>query len=366
MKTILFDRSEENDDKKHDKDEEKEDKENNGKKDFEDEHFDFGSLEIEEDEVKVESESENCEIEYEIKSKDIQPIICKMEYESKNITSGVETETKSRVLIHGIQEWFDINNDGIMSDDEKVGDLYFVGSNEYETITYSGPDIYDIYNFTIQEKPEGYLTMIAYLTSNFTEYYNPNSMKFDIIISNWNYEHIENQLALLMEYRTETEMESSDEDGYVSQKSTDPSLGYSALQWTSTFTYDDSNIGTIQTRILNNTELELLIHTDDDYEEEQSSGMWFCFSSKGANSIYWDPDIGVYTTPISANSNSNSNSNSKSNDFTISGAKIGAIIGCSIIGIGIIATLLVVASNKIRQYRNTNNLEKVYLSKVDL
>lgn len=357
MKAIKFSKDDNEDKDNNDNDNDKEDK------DFDDEHFDFGSFEIEDDEVKVTSESENSEIEYEIKSKDTDPIICKMEYKSINTSSGIENETKSRVLIHGIQEWIDINNDNIMQDNEKVGNMYFIGSNEYKPITYLGPDMYDIYNFTIKEKSEGYLTMIVYLTSNFTQYYNPNSMKFDIIISNWNYQNSENQLALLMEYRTENEME-SDEEGYISQKTTDYSLGYSALQWTSQFLYDDNNIGSIETRMLNNSELSLLIQTDDDYEDEQTSGMWFCFSCKAANYIYWDPDIGVYTTPINSNNNKNTNTKSSSSEITLSAETIGAIIVCSIIGIGLITSLFIITSNKIKKSRNL--IDKIQLTKIDL
>jgi len=228
-------------------------------KDFGEEDFEFSNFEVEEDEVKIESDSENYEIKYEIESKNTKPIETKLKYESTN-SSGVETETKSRVLIHGIQEWFDENYDGIMQDIEKIGELYFVGENQYKDITYVGPDSYGVYDFTISETENGFLTMISHLTCNFTEYYDPNSMKFDIIIQDWVYQSSENQLALLMEYRTETEIEyetdseiesSGDEEGYVYQKTTDPSLGYSALIWNNTIVFDDVNVGSVSTRMLN-------------------------------------------------------------------------------------------------------------------
>lgn len=323
-----------------DVDNENKDKED---KDFGEEDFEFSNFEVEEDEVKVESDSENYEIKYEIESKNNKPIETKLKYESTN-SSGFETETKSRVLIHGIQEWFDENYDGIMQDSEKVGALYFVGENYYEDITYVGPDNYGVYDFTISETQNGFLTMIAHLTSNFTDYYDPNSMKFDIIIQDWVYQSSENQLALLMEYRTETEIEyetdseiesSGDEEGYVYQKTTDPSLGYSALIWNSTIVYNNNCVGTVSTRMLNSTELYSLIQTDDEYEGEQTSGIWFCFSSKGANNIYWDPNIGVYTTPLSSSSSSSiSSSNnhlSSAAIFVIVAALIAGCISFSII-----------------------------------
>ena len=99
-----------------------------------------------------------------------------------------------------------------MQDNEKVGELYFVGENQYEDITYLGPYDYGVYDFTIAETQNGFLTMIAHLTSNFTENYDPNSMKFDIIIQNWVYQNNENQLALLVEYRTESETEDEDKE----------------------------------------------------------------------------------------------------------------------------------------------------------
>ena len=343
----------------------KEDKEDKEDKDFEDEHFEFSNFEVEEDEVKVESNSENYEIEYEIESKGTNPIETKLKYESKN-SSGFETETKSRVLIHGIQEWFDENYDGLMQDNEKVGTLYFVGENQYEDITYVGPDSYDVYDFTISEAQNGFLTMIAHLTSNFTEYYDPNSMKFDIIIQDWIYQNNENQIALLMEYRTETETEyeNENEEGYVSQKTSTPSLGYSALIWNSTIVYDDINVGSVSTRMLNATELNSLIETDDEYEGEQTSGMWFCFSSKGANSIYWDPNIGVYTTPLT--STTETSSSSSSSDDYLSSSTIGGIVAASIAGCIIFGTIYYL-STKYKSYKNifqTKDAETHQLTKL--
>jgi hypothetical protein len=316
--------------------------------DFGDEHFEFSNFEVEGDEVNIETNSENYEINYEIESKETNPIISKLKYESKN-SSGFET--KSRVLIHGIQEWFDENFDDIMQDSEKVGTLYFVGENQYKNITYSGPDNYGVYDFTISENPNGFLTMIAHLTVNFTEYYEPNSMKFDIIIQDWIYQNNENQLALLMEYRTENETEyeteTSYEEGYVSQKTSEPSLGYSALIWNNIIVYNNNSIGFVSTRILNTTELNSLIETDDEYEGEKALGMWFCFSAKGSDNIYWDPNIGVYTTPLSSSSSSSSNNYLTST--TIGGIIAASIAGCVIIGI------IYYVINKYKSYKKPLN-----------
>ena len=333
----------------------------NKDKDFGNEDFQFSNFEVEKDKVKIESDSKNYEIEYEIECEETNPIESKLKYKSTN-SSGFETETKSRVLIHGIQEWFDENYDGIMQDIEKVGTLYFVGENQYEDITYVGPDNYGVYDFTISEKQNGFLNMISHLTSNFTQYYDPNSMKFDIIIKDWVYQSSENQLALLMEYRTEDEMESDEtnEEGYVSQKTTSPSLGYSALIWNSTIVYDDISVGTVSTRMLNSSELNSLIQTDDEYEGEQTSGIWFCFSSKGANNIYWDPNIGVYTTPLSSTTQSSSSS---SNSY-LSSTAIGGIVAASVIGCIIFGTIYYVV-NKYKSYKKPlNDAETHHLTKL--
>jgi hypothetical protein len=336
-----------NDDDDYDYDDDDYDKD----KDFGDEYFEFSNFEVEEDEVNVETNSENYEINYEIESKNNKPIETKLKYKSTN-TSGFETETKSRVLIHGIQEWFDENLDEIMQDSEKIGTLYFVGENQYKNITCIGPDNYGIYDCTISEKHNGFLTMIAHLTSNFTKYYDPNSMKFDIIIQDWIYQNNENQLALLMEYRTENETEyetqTSYEEGYVSQKTSDPSLGYSALIWNTIIVYNNNSIGFVSTRILNATELNSLIETDDEYEGEQTLGMWFCFSSKGTNSIYWDPNIGVYTTPLSSSSSSSSSNN------YLGINTIGGIVGASIAGCIVIGTIYYFV-NKYKFYKKPLN-----------
>lgn len=306
-------------------------------KDFENEDFEFSLFEVENDKVQVETDSANYEMDYEIKCESTDPIESKMKYKSTN-SSGIETETKSRVLIHGIQEWIDDNVDGIMQDDEKVGLLYYVGENEYEDITFVGPNNDEVYDFTIQEKPAGFLTMVAHLTSNFTEYYDPNSMKFDIIINNWIYQNPDSQLALLMEYRTEDAIETEEDDeksgngdqeeGYVSQKTSTPSQGFSALQWNTTIVYDTVNVGSVEIRTLNSTELAELLQTDDEYEGEQTIGIWFCFSPKSANSIFWDPTIGVYTTPLS----SSSTSSSSSHKTTYTSSQIGMITFASLVG----------------------------------
>jgi hypothetical protein len=232
-----------------------------------------------------------------------------------------------------------------MQNNEKIGALYFVGENQYEPITYVGPDNHDVYNFTISESQNGFLTMISHLTSNFTKYYDPNSMKFDILIQDWIYQNTENQLALLIEYRTENEME-TDEEGFVSQKTSTPSLGYSALLWNNTIIYDNNIVGYVQTRILNTSELISLIQTDDEYDGEQTSGMWFCFSSKGANSIYWDPNIGVYTTPLTSTTQSSSGSNN-----SLSSTTIGGIVAASICGF-IVCSIFYYIIIKIKSYKN--------------
>jgi hypothetical protein len=327
------------------------DNEDKEDKDFGDEYFKFSNFEVEEDDVNVETNSENYEINYEIESKNNKPIEAKLKYESTN-SSGFQTETKSRALIHGIQEWFDGNFDEIMQDSEKIGALYFVGENQYKNITYVGPDNYGVYDFTISENSNGFLTMIAHLTSNFTKYYEPNSMKFDIIIQDWIYQNNENQLALLMEYRTENETEyeteTSYEEGYVSQKTSDPSLGYSALIWNNIIIYNNNSIGFVSTRMLNTTELNSLIETDDEYEGEQALGMWFCFSAKGSDNIYWDPNIGVYTTPLSSSSSSSSSNN------YLGINTIGGIVGVSIAGCIVIGTIYYVV-NKYKSYKKPLN-----------
>jgi hypothetical protein len=324
-------------------------KDKKDKKDFEDEDFEFSNIEVEEDKVEVETDSKNYELKYEIKCEETDPIETKLKYESTNL-SGFETETKSRVLIHGIQEWFDENQDGIMQDNEKIGEMYFVGENQYDPITYVGPDSYNVYDFTISEKAYGFLTMIAHLTSNFTTFYDPNSMKFDIIIQDWVYQNSNNQLALLMEYKTENEMETQekDEGGYVSQKTSTPSLGYSALIWNSTIVYDDTSVGLVSARMLNTTELNSLIQTDDEYEGEETSGIWFCFSPKGAASIYWDPSIGVYTTPVS----SSSSASSSSSDNYLSSTTVGGIVAACVAGCVILSVFYYIGV-KVKSYKDT-------------
>ena len=329
--------------------EDKEDDQDKEDKDFGNEEFAFSNFEVEADKVQVESTSANYDIEYEIECEDTDPITSKLKFKSTNCSTNEETETKSRVIIHGLQEWADENEDGIMQDNETVGDMYYIGENGYNAITYDGPDLNNIYNFFIEEKPLGYLTMIAHLTTNFTNYYDPNSMKFDLVIQNWDFQSADNLLALLMEYRTETETETSndydDEDDkkgrqeeanretdYVYQTTTDPSLGFSALQWNKTIVYDDTIVGKVNTRLLNASELSKLIYTDDEYEGEQATGIWFCFDAKAANKIVWDPTIGVYTTPLnqSTSTSAGASSSSSSSSALSDEAILGVAIACSL------------------------------------
>ena len=217
-----------------------------------------------------------------------------MNYKSKNI-SGFITEKNSKLLIQGIQEWNDINNDGIMQDNEKIGQLYYIGDYGYEKINYDVYNYDDVYEFHIREKSNNFLQIVLYLQNNFTEYYNPNIIKFDIIISNWYYENNENQLSLLMEYKTDSDIKTNI-NGYSYQKYNDTYLDYSVLKWENVFVYDKENKGTIKPRLLNNNELSSLLYTDKKYSEEQSSGMLFCFSAKGSSDIYWYPNIGIYNS----------------------------------------------------------------------
>lgn len=341
-----------NDDNNNDND--KNDDSDDEHKDFEGEKFEFENFEIENDKVKIESSSELSEIEYQIECSENDPISFKMEYKSINLTTSAESETKSRVLIYGIQEWYDSNGDKIMQDDEKINDLYLVGSQGYENILYAGPDNSNIYSFYINEKITndnigGFVNTISYITNNFTNYYSPNMLKFDVLINNWIFENPQNQLSVLIEYRTESETESEDskdsESGYLVQTTTDPSTGFSAFEWTTTYIYNGTNcidyncLGNIQTRILTQTELTLLVYTDDEYEGEHSTGIWFCFDAQGPINIYWDPNVGVYTSPLGSFTTSSSSKSSKSfSTGKYAGIAIGSIFGFGLVfGIGIFA-----------------------------
>ena len=119
----------------------------------------------------------------------------------------------------------------------------------------------------------------------------------------------------------------------------------SALIWNTIIVYNNNSIGFVSTRMLNATELNSLVETDDEYEGEQTLGLWFCFSSKGTNSIYWDPNIGVYTTPLS------SSSSSSSNDY-LSSTTIGGIVAASIAGCIVIGTIYYV----INKYKSNKKL----------
>lgn len=273
-------------------------KEYSDKKYIEKNNFKFNNFEIEKNKVKIKSSDNNYEIKYDILCNHNEPIISKINYRSTNF-SEINDETKSKILIHGIQEWFDTNNDGIIQDDEKIGPLYYIGENGYQTITYAYSDNIGVYEFNISEKQNGFIKIIMRLTNNFTDFHDPNTINIDITISDWYYQNDENQIALLVEYKTIEDIDTYD-DGYIYQKNHNTNLSYSYLEWKKTFLYDNKNEGSVKTRILDDDELFSLLHTEKEYEKEKTSGIWFCFNSKGSNNILWDTNIGINTIPMNS------------------------------------------------------------------
>jgi len=192
-----------------------------------------------------------------------------------------------------------------------------VGSNsENYEIDYENYEI-DYENYEIDyEINHSIESKLRYCASNSSGYETPIQSNVMIIgIQEWcdcNYDgplHANETVAKLYfigenQYEPIT-CKDQDIDDPVVQTTSVPSFGNTVLLWNYTIVYNDMNTMDMNTMdmsfiILNASRLNTLIETYDEYEGTQTTGIWFCFSSTGANKIYWDPDIGVYATSSNA------------------------------------------------------------------
>jgi hypothetical protein len=238
------------------------------------------SIKYDEDKIKIESETPTVELDFEIKA--ASPLSIEMDFEEA-VEDG-ELETSSRVLIHHVQEWRDANADGIMQVNEAVGKAYKIGSKGgYNDIYPKPPKNPTSYNFTIEEAQNGPVTLMGHAVAIQNEYYDPSSFKFDLLLSNWQYQNPQtNQLAVLIEVRMETEMVYAEDssDGIIAQAT---GSAYSAFEWRTTFQYGEGEEGTIQTREATRAELNALrINTRKIKGEEYRTFLWYCFGANQA------------------------------------------------------------------------------------
>jgi hypothetical protein len=235
------------------------------------------SIKYQTDKIKIESKSPTIDITFDVMAKSTLSVKMKL----KETTNSTELESKSRALIHYVQEWRDLNTDGIMQEGEKVGKAYKIGSSEGYNDIYPEPPDHPVYsyNFTIEEANNGPVTLIGHVVAIQNEFYDPSSLKFDLLFNDWQYQDAQNnQLAVLIEVRMETEMEYEKDgnEGVIAQEAS--SSAYSAFEWRTTFQYGDNEEGTIQTREATDAEVaELGIETEDDFEGEVPKFMWYCF-----------------------------------------------------------------------------------------
>jgi hypothetical protein len=240
------------------------------------------SVKYDHDKIKIESETPTVELDFEIKA--ASPLSIKMDFEET--LEDAELETKSRALIHYVQEWRDLNSNGIMDVNEKVGKAYKIGSRKggYNDIYPKPPKNPTSFNFTIEEANNGPVTLIGHVVAVENEFYDPSSFKFDLLINDWQYQDAQNnQLAVLIEVRMETEMEyeEDDKDGAIAQAA---SSAYSVFEWRTDFQYGDNQEGDIGMREATKAELDVLrISTKKGRKDEVSSFVWYSF---GVNEAY--------------------------------------------------------------------------------
>jgi hypothetical protein len=236
------------------------------------------------DEIDVKSESASTELEYSVEAD--TPLLVSLKYEDK-ITNGT-ISTSVRALLHYVQEWTDINGDGIMQVEEMVVDetgRHQIGAPGYQPITPLPLPGATSYSFDVVELG-GLVGITGHVVSSSTIQYDPSQIKFDFYVNNWVYSSLTNQLAVLIELRSKSELEYENDGEDADLTEVTPSSAYASFQWRTTFQYDTVDqlglTGTIQTRVALPNEIAALGISPPDSDDETPTYMWYCFGNNAA------------------------------------------------------------------------------------
>jgi hypothetical protein len=266
-------------------DDESDGDETNGDNDGNELDDDVYSMEIKYavDKVDVKSESSSTELKYSVEAE--KPMLVSMKYEDR-ISNGT-IETSARALLHYVQEWKDSNGDGIMQVDEKItGDKgqRQIGAMGYKPITPLPLPGATSYSFDLVEL-DNLVGITGHVVAASSIQYDPNQIKFDFYVNNWDYNSSANQLAVLIEVRMKSEVEYENDGGDADLTEITYSSAYASFEWRTTFLYDTADqlgfTGTIQTRLATPDEISALGISAPD-EDETPTYMWYCFGKNAA------------------------------------------------------------------------------------
>jgi hypothetical protein len=233
--------------------------------------------------VKIREETPSIEIKYEVKAS--SPLSVELHFEEAvGGPKKKKRHTKSNTLFHYVQEWKDANSDGIMQWSERVGTGRKIGSVAggygaiYPVPTSRTPDTY---NFTIAEWNPSPVSLTGRAVATQNDITDPNALKLELELSDWQYQDEQNQLAVLIEVRMNSKMAvfENPDSGAVSQTSGSP---YTSFEWSNKFAYGVDGEGSVQPRHATAAELKALrINTKKGRGEEAVYG-WFSFGNNEA------------------------------------------------------------------------------------
>jgi hypothetical protein len=267
--------------------------------DEEDEEERSVSIDIEDDEVEIESRLKNGaqKDEFDVEFSVDEGVEIELEYEHEIEDDEIEIENESEFEIEfkKLIEFRDLNNDGLFDEDnDETVSTYDLRDQEYSDINYTttttpdGETEHIISVYTV----DGIFGLKLYLVENFAIIENgtltPTEVKIDIFITDYNYLGNDTQLALKIEIETESKIEydddSHDEDEGYAENEEELEITNSAFEGF----FSWSNVSTVDGKIEPVKSSELNQEVDDG---EVEYDLYFIYAR--GDTIVHDPKIGV-------------------------------------------------------------------------
>jgi len=259
------------------------------------------SIEIESNQVQIESSMRNGDQKDEIQLKltfESEGLSIEISYESEmsSENSTTELELEFKVTFRKLIEFVDVDDDGIYnsSNDDTIQE---VPLDSFQPVIYKPINISDdtLLHYFIVNTTDGVFAAHIYLVEEFDivngTFIKPTQTKIDIEITDFNYISGSSQLALYTKLESELEYEEdehteNEEEGHASDEK---GVIASNTDYAGFFTWtENATIDGVSKKVLGSP-----IEVDDDDENEQK----LYLNYPRGNHIYHDPIMGVMEFP---------------------------------------------------------------------
>ncbi|MHA2502426.1 MAG: hypothetical protein ACXAE3_06145 [Candidatus Kariarchaeaceae archaeon] len=247
------------------------------------------------------SVKDKFEVEFDVQSDNAAELEFEYTKAFETNSTSNETELGYEVKFDEIIEFVDTGVPGYENETEvQVYEIGNVGWLPLE-VHYNETLGFVMVNAT---SADGVFSLIMRLSSSFLTENNvtivPNSLKIDVIINNFDYQGNDTKLAVKSHIKTESELsiENESEDEVEGFANNETQVGISAANATGFFSWSEiAMMDGVIVDVLSST-----IADSSDEEGETSSKMYFTFNSTvAAESIVWDPKMGVVSEAAKAN-----------------------------------------------------------------